>query len=105
MFDDLRFRLRAFFHRKTVESELDEELRAHLENEIALRVAGVSRASAQVLRINLVESEYLIAMLRAELAWVRSLISEISSGDLSWNLKSVLKGARASALAAAHPKE
>ena len=40
MFDDLRFRLRAFFHRKTVESELDEELRAHLENEIAKYVAA-----------------------------------------------------------------
>ncbi len=84
---------------------LDERAQ-HLENEIALRSAGVSAASAHVLRINLVESEYLIAMLKAELAWVRSLISEISSGNLAWDLKNVLKEARASAhAAAARPEE
>ncbi len=54
---------------------LDERAQ-HLENEIALRSAGVAAASARVLRINLVESEYLIAMLKAELAWVRNLISK-----------------------------
>jgi hypothetical protein len=57
-----------------------------------------------VLRINLVESEYLIAMLDAELAWVRGLIAEISAGKFSWDLKSVLKGARTSAQAPGHPK-
>jgi hypothetical protein len=35
MFSDLLFRLRAFFHRKALESELDEELRAHVESETA----------------------------------------------------------------------
>jgi DNA-binding PadR family transcriptional regulator len=82
-----------------------EERARHLENEIALRSAGISAASAHVLRINLVESEYLIAMLKAELAWVRNLISEISSGKLAWDLKSVLKEARTSAMAAARPEE
>jgi DNA-binding PadR family transcriptional regulator len=82
-----------------------EERAHHLESEIARRSAGVSAASAHVLRINLVESEYLIAMLKAELAWVRNLISEISSGKLSWDLKSVLKNARTSAMAAARPEE
>jgi DNA-binding PadR family transcriptional regulator len=82
-----------------------EERAHHLENEIVLRSAGISAASAHVLRINLIESEYLIAMLKAELAWVRDLISEISSGDLAWNLKSVLKEARTSAMAAARHKE
>src|SRR6266403_3713585 len=33
MLRDLLFRFRALFQRKTVESELDQELRAHLENE------------------------------------------------------------------------
>ena len=82
-----------------------EERAHHLESEIALRSAGVSAASAHVLRINLVESEYLIAMLKAELGWVRSLISEISAGDLVWDLKNVLKGAHAAAKAAAHSEE
>lgn len=34
MLNDLRFRLRAIFRRNIVESELDEELRFHFENEI-----------------------------------------------------------------------
>ena len=74
-----------------------EERAHHLENQISDHTAGITAASAFVLRINLVESEYLIAMLKAELAWVRNLISEISSGTLAWDLKSVLKAARASA--------
>ena len=82
-----------------------EERAHHLENEIALRSAGVSAASAHVLRINLVESEYIIAILNAELAWVRNLIAEIASGNLSWDLKNVLKDARAIALKAAHYEE
>jgi predicted permease len=39
MLNDLLFRLRALFHRKKLESELDEELRTHLENEAAKYLA------------------------------------------------------------------
>jgi predicted permease len=35
MLSDLRFRLRALFHRKAVETELDDQLNAHLHDEIA----------------------------------------------------------------------
>src|SRR2546423_2973090 len=35
MFSDVIFRLRALFQRKTVESELDEELRTHFDHEVA----------------------------------------------------------------------
>jgi len=82
-----------------------EERAQRLEDEIASRSAGVSAASEYVDRINLVESEYLIAMLKAECAWVRGLISEISTGKLAWDLKTVLKGARAARLNAAREKE
>ncbi len=82
-----------------------EERAHHLESEIGLRSTGIAAASEHVLRINLVESEYLIAILKAELAWVRGLVAEISTGKLSWDLKSVLKGARASTQAAALPEE
>ena len=78
-----------------------EERAEHLEKEISEYRTGVAAAARFVLRINLVESEYLIAMLKAELAWVRGLIAEISSGALAWDLKSVLKEARAHP----HPKE
>jgi putative ABC transport system permease protein len=40
MFRDLLFRLRALLQRKAVESELDQELRAHLENETEKYVAA-----------------------------------------------------------------
>src|SRR5260221_14469203 len=40
MLSDMLFRLRALFRRKNVEVELDAELRAHLENEIAKYVAA-----------------------------------------------------------------
>ena len=82
-----------------------EERAAHLEDEIALRSAGLAAASAHVLRINLVETEYLVTILKAELAWVRGLIADISTGELCWDLKNVLKEAKASAQAAARPEE
>jgi DNA-binding PadR family transcriptional regulator len=82
-----------------------EERAAFLDAEIREYSAGIARASTFVLRINLVESEYLIAMLRAELAWTQNLIRDISSGKLAWDLKSVLKDARASALAGARSEE
>ena len=83
---------------------LEERVR-HLADEIAHRSAGISAASARVLRINLVESEYLIAMLKAELAWVRGLIADIHSGKLAWDLKTILKDARAADLANARTEE
>jgi predicted permease len=47
MLNDLLFRLRALFQSKAVESELDEELRAHLENEInKYKAAGFSSPEA-----------------------------------------------------------
>jgi putative ABC transport system permease protein len=47
MLNDLLFRLRALFQPKAVELELDEELRAHLENEInKYKAAGFSSQEA-----------------------------------------------------------
>ena len=34
MLNDLRFRLRSLFRQNTVETELDDELRFHIEHEI-----------------------------------------------------------------------
>src|SRR5436305_6432069 len=45
---DLRYRLRALFHRETVDRELEDELRFHLERETEKHVAaGLSRARAE----------------------------------------------------------
>jgi putative ABC transport system permease protein len=47
MLDDLRYRLRALFRRRTLEHDLDEELQFHLEQHVALeRRAGASREEA-----------------------------------------------------------
>jgi len=66
---------------------------------------GLSVASTFVLRINLVESEYLLAMQKAELDWVRGLESDIRAGKLTWNTESLFKGAETSRLAAANGRE
>jgi predicted permease len=48
MFSDLLFRLRALFRRNVVEAELDDQLRAHLRDEVAKQLAtGVTRDEAE----------------------------------------------------------
>ncbi len=71
-----------------------------LEAEIAQRTAGLAAASAHVLRINLIESEYLLEMLKAERAWTSRLEKEVREGKLTWNLKEILRDAAASRKAA-----
>jgi putative ABC transport system permease protein len=55
MFNDLLFRLRSLFRRKSVETELDEELRAHLEHQVEkLMKSGLSYEDAlRTARLNL----------------------------------------------------
>ncbi|MGB6974082.1 MAG: helix-turn-helix transcriptional regulator [Terracidiphilus sp.] len=80
-----------------------EERAALLETEIAHRSAGLAAASAHVLRINLVESEYLLAILRTELAWVRGLLNDLRSARLDWNLEHIFRDIRAEARVARLP--
>jgi predicted permease len=48
MLSDLRFRLRALFHRAWMEDELDEELRFHFENEVEkYRKSGLNEEEAR----------------------------------------------------------
>jgi DNA-binding PadR family transcriptional regulator len=72
-----------------------EQRRGALEREIAGRSAGLAGAATHVLRINLVESEYLLAMMKAELGWIRALIGEIHSGKLVWNFQQIVREVRA----------
>lgn len=83
---------------------LDERCE-HLELEIKQRSAGIQQASSHVLRINLLESEYLLAMLKAELAWVRSLAVEVCEGKLTWDIKKIFTEIRESTRAAAHSEQ
>lgn len=62
-----------------------------LQAEIEQFTAGLAAASTHVLRINLLESEYLLAMLKAELLWVRTLEKEIQAGKLTWDLEAIFR--------------
>lgn len=72
-----------------------------LEAEIAQIIPALKAAAAHVLRINLIESEYLLALLKAELAWVRKLEKEIRERKLDWDLDAIFLDAKTSRLAAA----
>ncbi len=67
--------------------------------------AGMTAASAFVLRINLVESEYLLAMLKAELDWVRGLEEDVRAGKLTWNAEAIFNAVQGSRQAAADGKD
>lgn len=73
-----------------------EERAGKLNCEIADILAGLSAALTHVLPIHLVESEYLLAMLEAEVAWVRKLEAEIQTGTLTWDLDAIFRDERAS---------
>jgi DNA-binding PadR family transcriptional regulator len=82
-----------------------EERCHHLEQQIAAFSSSLAAVTERVARINLVESEYLVAMLKAELTWIRNLIAEMRDEKFTWDLKTVLEGARISVRAAGHLEE
>ncbi|MBF6059900.1 PadR family transcriptional regulator [Nocardia terpenica] len=56
-----------------------------VEGEIATATALLTHSTASgVARLHLLESEYLLATLTAELAWIRGVIDDIERNDLSW---------------------
>lgn len=67
----------------------------HLEREIATSNASMQSVIAWVGRINLIEEEYLQAMRQAELAWVRSLVTELRAGTFRWSLEEIFQAIRA----------
>ena len=77
----------------------------HLQNQIDRLSAGLAAASAHVLRINLVESEYLLAMLCAEHAWVNALEHDIRNGQLDWNIDALFGEVRHHRESAAQTEE
>ena len=76
-----------------------------MEDEIQSAAIRLKSAQQRVERINLIESEYLLAMRRAELKWVRGLIAELQSGSLTWDMKKIFREVRAERRTAAAAKE
>jgi DNA-binding PadR family transcriptional regulator len=52
-------------------------------------------ALPRVTRINLLESEYLLAMQKAELQWIRGVLKELQNGKLIWDFNRVIGAVRA----------
>jgi DNA-binding PadR family transcriptional regulator len=75
----------------------------NLQEDIGQIEEGMKAASSHVDRINLIESEYLLAMRAAELKWVRGLLADIKSGKLDWNFGVIIAKARREREAAGAP--
>jgi DNA-binding PadR family transcriptional regulator len=72
-----------------------EERCGELEQKIGERERLLALVWKQVPKIHLVESEYLLAVQRAELEWTRRLAEQIRSGELNWNVEQILRAASA----------
>jgi DNA-binding PadR family transcriptional regulator len=57
-----------------------------LQEEIERQRAILREAGRFVDRVNLIENEYLLAMLMAERQWVMRLAADVGEGRLAWNL-------------------
>jgi DNA-binding PadR family transcriptional regulator len=56
-----------------------------LEAEVTGMESGLADLVPRLGRLLVLEAEFVRTMLKAELAWVRSLIGDIGRGDLTWN--------------------
>lgn len=66
-----------------------KELLKHRAVHLEARLAGGEQVLAALAknglpRLYMLDTEYLMAMTRAELAWVRQVVDEIGTGDLPW---------------------
>lgn len=65
-----------------------------LEAQIAAHTTGLAAAATFLPRIHLIESEYLVAMLQAELTWVQGLEDDLRTERLTWDVDQVLADAK-----------
>lgn len=82
-----------------------EQRCSRLDTEIAQTAVAMRAASSFVDRINLIESEYLLAMLRAERDWAAVLIRDLRAGNLAWDLEATYKQIKANTEAAGQVEE
>jgi hypothetical protein len=65
----------------------------HLEEEIRQQKQVLLHVTPRVGRLSLIELEYSVALRTAEHRWVKRIISELRSGQLSWNPEMLRKRA------------
>jgi DNA-binding PadR family transcriptional regulator len=71
-------------------TQLEDRAR-RLEQEIDELADARKRLVTRVKRINLLEEEYLLAMRRAELRWLRTVLEALRAQEFTWNLEEILK--------------
>ena len=81
-----------------------EERSEQVEKDVQALQSGMKAAAERVDRINLIEGEYLLAMRRAELKWVRRVIDEMRSGQMTWDMKKIFREARTERVSSAKEK-
>ncbi len=74
-----------------------------LQQEISTTESVMNQVATSVPRYHLLEGEYLLWMHKAELQWVRSLLDQLRSGRLTWDLKQIFQDIEAVRQAAAKP--
>jgi hypothetical protein len=78
---------------ETRAAALDTELAGH---DVALSDAAISRhpvlsaLDPPIVRLLLLDADYLRAIRLAELAWVNSLLAELRSGSLAWDFDDIV---------------
>ena len=78
---------------------------ARREQALAALQAGLEAglaAAAGLPRVLMLESEYVAATSAAQLAWLRSVIADLRSGELAWSEEELFATARGDAQAAQH---
>jgi len=50
------------------------------------------RGSADLPRVFVVEAEFALALMRAEMEWLRSTIDELRGGRLAWDRDELIRG-------------
>ena len=71
----------ALLERRSIEAESQlSALNAGVDAALKQRAQGT-----QLTRANLLETEYLIALKRAEVDWLRAVVADLREGRLSWN--------------------
>jgi DNA-binding PadR family transcriptional regulator len=76
-----------------------------LQQQIAEIGARMAQVGTYLDRIHLIEVEYSLAMLKAEVRWVRELLTELRSGRFTWDLKRILREVRLARRKAASHRE
>jgi len=77
-------------------AQLEDRAR-RLEQELSATEISLKQVAVHVARLHLLEAEYQLWMRKAELQWVRSLLEDLRSGQLTWDLEQIFHEIREAA--------